>query len=399
MSNKTQKIFVKIICVVLALLMVGSVLTIALSVGAGAASQSALDKLKNEANELKQRKNEIKSEINSLNADKTDAINQKKLLDDKIEVTEEIIENLDAQIVEFGNLINEKELEVQQRQAAENEQWDKYKVRVRAMEENGVISYYAIIFGANSFADMLARIDMISSIMDYDEQVYQQLVSARQATEGAKASLEETKSNMEGTRGEYAEAERTLEEELAEAEALIEQITADMEQAQELYDQVAAEQTEVQNKILKMEEELRRQNSRVVGTGTFKWPADSNVVTSGFGSRNTGIAGASTNHKGLDIKAGYGANIYAADSGTVLVSEKNSSYGNYITISHGNGYTTLYGHMSKRLVKAGDTVKKGQVIGYAGATGIANGPHLHFEIWKNGNKINPGQFFTGLVYR
>jgi murein DD-endopeptidase MepM/ murein hydrolase activator NlpD len=103
-------------------------------------------------------------------------------------------------------------------------------------------------------------------------------------------------------------------------------------------------------------------------------------------------------HAGIDIGGlGYGANILAADGGTVITSDYSSSYGNYVTISHGNGYTTLYAHMSKRLVSKGDTITKGQIIGLVGSTGLSTGPHLHFEIWKDGSRVDPLNYFTNYV--
>ncbi len=120
--------------------------------------------------------------------------------------------------------------------------------------------------------------------------------------------------------------------------------------------------------------------------GVLKWPTDSTIISSEFGHRNAPTSGASTNHKGIDISVGSGTNVYACASGTVSISQYSDSAGNYVVIDHGNGYVSKYMHNSSLKVSAGDQVQKGQVIALSGSTGISTGPHLHFQIEKDGTK-------------
>ena len=123
-------------------------------------------------------------------------------------------------------------------------------------------------------------------------------------------------------------------------------------------------------------------------TGSFRWPC-SGSVTSGFGYRNTGIPGASTYHKGLDIANSYGTAICAADGGTVSHAGWMGGYGYLVIIDHGNGYETYYGHNSSLLVSAGQHVYKGQQIACMGSTGVSSAPHCHFGVMINGTFVNP----------
>ena len=123
-------------------------------------------------------------------------------------------------------------------------------------------------------------------------------------------------------------------------------------------------------------------------TGVFRWPCRG-VVTSYFGYRNTGIPGASTYHRGLDIANGYGTTIYASDGGTVTHSGWMGSYGYLVIIDHGNGYQTYYGHNSSLLVSVGEHVYQGQAIARMGSTGVSNGNHCHFGIMVSGTFVNP----------
>lgn len=124
-------------------------------------------------------------------------------------------------------------------------------------------------------------------------------------------------------------------------------------------------------------------------TGSFRWPTSSTRINSYFGKRNTGIKGASTYHKGIDIAASYGAKIVAADGGTVIYSGWWGSGGYTVIIDHGNGFKTYYEHNSKLLVSVGQHVYKGQQIAKAGSSGVSSGTHCHFGISKNGTYVNP----------
>ena len=137
----------------------------------------------------------------------------------------------------------------------------------------------------------------------------------------------------------------------------------------------------------------------VSGTGSFVWPVPScTYITSRFGLRVHPITGETKSHTGLDIGAAYGATIVAADGGTITKATVYGGYGNCVMINHGNGYVTLYGHMSSIAVSEGQSVSQGDTIGYVGSTGLSTGPHCHFEVWYNGSRIDPEQFFTGLTF-
>ncbi|MNZ85812.1 Murein DD-endopeptidase MepM [compost metagenome] len=119
------------------------------------------------------------------------------------------------------------------------------------------------------------------------------------------------------------------------------------------------------------------------------WPTDSRKVTSLFGVRKDPFTGRSTYHSGLDIGGNSGDPIYAAADGVVTLSERDSIYGNNIWIDHGRGISTRYLHLKERSVEAGDKIVKGQVIGQLGSTGRSTGPHLHYEVFVNGENVNP----------
>lgn len=128
-------------------------------------------------------------------------------------------------------------------------------------------------------------------------------------------------------------------------------------------------------------------------TGSFRWPC-SGRITSRFGYRNTGIRGATRNHKGIDIACARGTPIYAADGGRVIFSGYKGAMGYVVIIDHNNGYVTYYEHNGSLLVSAGQTVYKGQQIAKAGRSGVASGVHCHFGIQRNGSYVNPLNYLS-----
>ena len=194
-----------------------------------------------------------------------------------------------------------------------------------------------------------------------------------------------------------------LQQKVSEANALLASLESDINAYKSVYDQYEQQQQNVQSQIDKQVEDLRRQEeankkndpSYDAGkdngaTGSMMWPCPScHTITSEFGWRYHPIYHTQKYHSGVDIGASYGASIVAADGGTVITAGAVSGYGNCVVINHGNGITTLYGHISSIAVSSGQKVSKGQTIGYVGSTGNSTGPHLHWEVTVNGVRQNP----------
>lgn len=158
---------------------------------------------------------------------------------------------------------------------------------------------------------------------------------------------------------------------------------------------LSADYDEMWSELIGSSSEIIISSSTHVPNFIFAWPLDGDYrISSQFGTRTDPINGVVKTHGGTDIAAGTGTPILAAADGVVEVAGYNAGgYGYYVKLSHGTGYETLYGHCSVLLVSTGQTVKQGQVIAKVGSTGHSTGPHLHFEVRYNGNKVNPMQYF------
>ena len=425
MKNKR---FVRIVAIVLAFIMLLSVGMVALDIlfsdrASARVTQAQIDRLRARQREYERQRREVQSEIYSIEFERRSEIARKSVLDERIIITGHEIENTLAIISYYNMLIREKEYDVFLATVREEEQLRLFQTRVRDMEENGIITFLEIIFDSTSFSDLLARIDFVADIMRADEQAYANLVQARYETEEAMEALEETRISLTEEKALLEQREAELEEKQREAEALIRQIEENLDASRELHAMFQAQSEEMDREVaaavaeLRRQEELERQRRQreqqqraaaaagggggggggsssgggggaVVGTGELTWPAQGRI-TSAFGMRRHPVFGDNRFHGGIDIGAPHGASVVAADSGTVVQSTYNSSFGNLIVIDHGNGMQTWYAHLSARHVSVGAAVSRGQVIGLVGSTGIATGPHLHFEVHVGGSRINP----------
>ena len=405
LKKKIKKFF----AFAMALVMTMSVMLSCLSVSAFAVTQSEIDALKSQKSQLASQKNSLQSTINSLQGQQNDQIALKNALDEKNAITVKQILNLNEQIELHTQLIEQKTKEVDEAQKVADAQLEKYKVRVRAMEESGRYNYFEVLFGASSIGEFLSLIDDIGDIMRSDkelEDAYRQSVADLKAV---KAEYEQAKAEMEDSKTELETLKAQQEKDIAEAASVIASLQGDISSNSSLLSQLSEQEKQLNADIQKKVDELNKQqeankgnngSGSTVGTGNLVWPSYCTYITSRQGPRTHPITGEYRNHGGTDIGASYGSAIYAADSGTVVRSADgwNGGWGNYVIIDHGNGMQTLYAHMSSRAVSVGQTVSRGQTIGYVGSTGMSTGAHLHFEMYINGSRIDPQTRYPGVSF-
>ena len=408
LKKKMKKFF----AFAMALVMTMSVMLSCMSVSAFAVTQSEIDALKSQKSQLASQKSSLQSTINSLQGQQNDQIALKNALDEKNAITVKQILNLNEQIELHTQLIEQKTKEVDEAQKVADAQLEKYKVRVRAMEESGRYNYFEVLFGASSIGEFLSLIDDIGDIMRSDkelEDAYRQSVADLKSV---KAEYEQAKDEMENSKTELESLKAQQEKDIAEATAVIASLQGDISSNSSFLNQLTAQEKALNADIQQKVAELNRQQQQqqqpgntgntgsTVGTGNLVWPSYCTYITSRQGPRVHPVTGEYKNHGGTDIGASYGSAIYAADSGTVVRSADgwNGGWGNYVMINHGNGMQTLYAHMSSRAVSVGQTVSRGQTIGYVGSTGMSTGPHLHFEMYINGSRVDPQTRYPGVSF-
>lgn len=409
MNRKIRSLMALVLCTVLT----AAAVLDTMPCGAYAVTQAEIDALKEERDAIRAQRQEKQAIVEQLEADKASVVEQKRAMDERNMYTLQQIQLNSDEIALYDEMIADKEKELVEAERLEKEQLDRYRSRVRAMEENGSLGYLALILKTTSLGELLTAMDDIGEIMESDKELEDAYIAARKNTEEVKAEYEEYRADINAKQDVLRAEQAELEKDIEEAIKLILDIQNNLEERQAEYDEIMAAEDAANANIDKLVAELEAQRraeqanngggssgagSGANSTGSFIWPVASYVyVSSRFGQRVHPITGEIKNHTGIDIASNQGTTIYAADGGTITLAAWNGGYGNCVMIDHGNGYVTLYGHMSSIAVSQGQTVSQGDTIGYVGSTGNSTGPHLHFEVLKNGTRIDPEQFFSGLV--
>ena len=452
-----RKKAVSVIAVILAVLMLLSLVVGVIPLTAHADELDELDELRAKKAELSGQVQEIKERIDGLKEQQANVLEQMVALMEQNRLAEEQLEIIDEEIREYEILIQNKGKEVDAAKDRENVQLEKYRTRVRAMEESGGYNILALVLQSDNFSQLITAIDDMGEIMESDRQLQHEYETAREETEEVKAQFETEKTVYEGKQQELRDEQAAIQADMERGEEILyglqdeidaaikewesaqaaeeaaaatisnviasynarkaneraaEQAVAAqavaqarqqvMEMAQANYEAIAAGYEPIYSEAQIQQIAEEAQVGYVAGSQSsgYVWPLPcSQRVTSRFGTRSDPFTGESRYHSGIDIDGfgNDGAPVIAAASGEVITASYDSAYGNYVIIDHG-GTSTVYAHMSGLAVSYGQTVSQGETIGYVGATGRATGTHLHFEVYVGDERVDPAQYFSGISY-
>ncbi|MBQ3379982.1 MAG: peptidoglycan DD-metalloendopeptidase family protein [Clostridia bacterium] len=390
---KKKKWIAVIAIVIVVAFLIMAVLPMATNFSASAAND--ISSKKNQLTSLASQKSKIQNEINAIKNDKSNEMAYKDKLEQEIALTEQEIKTLNALIADYETQISEKQTEIDELQIKLDNQIAQFKGRVRVMYEDGESSYLEVLLESTSYFAFLTRMEFVTSIMERDNRLIDDMKATSAQLKAAKAELETSLSETEDAKAQIVEKQQELQQRSAESQAIIDKLTNDEAYLKEQYSIAEKEANQVQAEIDRiLAEQKKTQAAKEYVGGVFGWPLPGySTISSPFGMRFHPTLKVYKLHTGVDLPAPKGTKIVAANAGTVITSTRNGAYGNYVVIDHGGGRTTLYAHMSSRSVSTGQTVTKGQQVGTVGSTGYATGNHLHFEIRINGSLVNPMSYF------
>ena len=425
---KEHKLGIKVIAMVFALLLVSCLMPGKADAASSSEIKKQIDELEDQNADLKAQIKEIRSQYKANENEIQDMISRKDVIDQEISLLNSQVDNINAQISAYGQLIADKQEDLEDAQARLAELSEKNRERIRAMEENGTLSYWSVLFKASSFSDLLDRLNMIEEIAAADRRRIQEMSDAAAAVAEAKQTLSDEKAGLEATKAELASAQLVMEEKREESNELLAALVAEAERldndffnyeqkTEELIAELGAAQIEYEN--AKYQEWLATSETTTEPTepptdssdeddgddsdddysappsgGDWIIPCNYIYLSSAFGWREPPVEGASTFHSGVDLAADEGTPIWAARGGTVYRAGYNEYNGYYVGVDHGDGFSTVYLHMTHYVVDVGDYVSQGETLGYMGSTGVSSGPHLHLTMYYNGSPVNPAEYIS-----
>lgn len=365
--------------------------------------------IKEELNALKDKNAEIKAEIDGIrqqyNATANqiqDLVNRKDAVDQEIGLLHEQIQVINQQITAYGQLIADSQDDLDDAQLRLDALNEKHKERIRAMEEAGTISYWQVLFEANSFTDFLDRLEMINEISASDQKRINEIQKVAQEVSVTRDQMQEELSQLSLAQIQLEESQSELEIKRTESDELLRSLAVQEEEFQLLLDDSEAKQDQLMKEIAQKQKELSSaqyeeklaklaaQGKNPPSSATWITPVSGYTITSPFGMRVHPVYKYQLMHNGIDLACPTGTPIYATRAGTVTrAAYQAGGAGYYVSLDHGDGFGSIYMHMTNYVVSAGQKVTAGQLIGYVGSTGVSTGPHLHFGVSYAGSYVNP----------
>jgi len=261
--------------------------------------------------------------------------------------------------------------------------------RIENVYKGSHLSFLEVIFSSSSVSDFLNRVYFFGRVLDKDINLIRETANQYTLVESKKEELVDKTEKIKVLVKEIDDKKKIIENKHQEENQLYSSLKKRREEYERRLKELEASSNQLE-KLIQAKIAARKKSKQAApdGTGILAWPLRGRI-TSGFGYRRHPLWGGKSFHRGIDIAAPYGKSITAADGGEVILAGWWDGYGKAVVIDHGKSISTVYGHMSRIYVKNGQKIKKGQVVGLVGSTGYSTGPHLHFEVRKDGSPQNP----------
>lgn len=343
--------------------------------------QRELDSIQQQMQEQADRTYRAQREANSISAQLQVIQNELDRAEGELKVIQQKLDATELQVQQNTELLGKAEKTLAERNLVLHK-------RIRDIYENGNISYIEVLFGAKDFNDFASRLELLKRVVAQDLALIDKVKAERQLIVDKKKQLEQDKAAILLYKEQAASSRNLVNARRQERKNMLDNVLGEKEMAERAYAELEQTSRDIERMIQQMQNPGSSSRIQARASGAMIWPVGGSI-TSSFGWRVHPIFGTQKFHSGIDIAADHGEPVAAADSGVVIYADWNGGYGNTVIIEHGNGLQTLYAHNSSLAVSNGQSVRKGQIVSYAGSTGYSTGPHLHFEVRRNGTPSDP----------
>lgn len=356
--------------------------------------------LEEQQKELNTKIDESNTKLEYVQGEMGETLKKVEELNDSITDYEEQYSDLENQITTLENQIKNGSAQIQEIQEEYDRKEKILKRRTVALYEAGETTYLDFLLTSKSIVEFLSNYFMISEIIEYDNNLLEELDYKKTKLEEAKQKQEEQEKELRVAKNKINSTNILLNNTKILKENYMLKLTDEERTLQEQIAQYKEEQADLERKILASINWAGTMSIKFTG-GVMVWPIamEGTYITSGYGNRLHPIQGVYKNHAGIDISGSNvnGAPVVAAADGVVTYAGWIGGYGNCIIINHGSGIVSLYGHGSETVAIVGQVVKQGDIIMKVGSTGNSTGPHVHFEIRKNGEVVDPIPYLNGEI--
>lgn len=399
-----KKVITSVICIALVIASLG-VFVPENSYDVSALSSSELQQ---KINSYEKKEKEIQEKLDSLKGEKADAKEKAENLQSQVEVIESKVDAMTARVNALQSEINELKSKISKKESEIKDAKELLKERLKAIYIAGASTDILVLLSADDYSDFLEKTDIMKCITSDTKDLMAKLEKDIKKINKDKKSVESKKADADALKQELVTQQNNLDAKYKEAQSAYSELKQTESDLEEESAEIIALKEKAQKEFDRIAREAANSNNGAPnvkidgGAYGFAWPygGSSYYISSPFGYRYHPTLGYYKLHGGVDISGSgaYGKPIYAMADGVVILSQYYDSYGNCVMLDNGkyNGssFVSLYAHCSSLAVSNGQSVKKGQVIAYVGSTGRSTGPHLHFEIRVNGNRVNPLGYYS-----
>ncbi len=352
------------------------------------ASASQLDKLKKEQQQLSDEMKKKQEALEVKKRQEQSTLGELQTLAVQLTDLDREISRLERELAEAEEKVALAQKQLAEKIAQQKERQRIFRQRIVSIYEDGAVTYSEVLLQATSLTDFLTRLEYLKAIAENDVRLLKEIEAQRKDIEQRKRELEAKRDQIAALKSKREQRQNELARQRRREQELLASIRTQKEEFARMLDKMEEESKKLAAEIRRLQE-LQRRRSLSRG-GKMLWPIPGySRITSDYGMRVHPILRTRRMHTGIDIAAPMGATVVAALDGVVIYNGWYGAYGRTVIIDHGAGISTMYPHLSASLVRDGQEVRAGQKIAEVGSTGWSTGPHIHFEVRKNGDPVNP----------